>query len=441
MTGAKRSILQMNAFEHDDAAEGLLGRRMANAGASSVLFYREPIEMVSAQGTWMHAADGTRYLDFYNNVPSVGHCHPTVVKAVTRQLALLNINTRYLNETVERYAEALKATLHEGPWNLVLSCSGSEANDLAMRVAETVTGRRGYVVTENAYHGNTRSVTEISPASCRQGAPPAHVVTIPAPGRRAYGDDIAGGFAHALGSATALLERGGFGVAALICDSIFSSDGVHPDPPGFLASAIDHVHACGGLYIADEVQPGFGRTGSGFWGYERHGVKPDMVTMGKPMGNGYPMAGLAARPDHLEAFSADVGYFNTFGGSPVAAAAGLAVLEVIETEQLQENAMRVGQHLHERLKALSERSDAIGELRQCGLFMGIELVEANNPDRPDAELAAKTIEGLRSRRVLIGAAGKYGNTLKVRPPLCLTIEEADFFVAALTAELQGRGLA
>ena len=435
MKTEKRSILQMNAFDNAGQSEGLLGRRMANAGATSVLFYREPIEMVSASGTWMQSADGARYLDFYNNVPSVGHCHPRVVEAVSAQLAILNVNTRYLHEALECYVESLKATLPNALTNIALTCSGSEANDLAMRVAEKATGHRGYIVTETAYHGNTRAVTEISPASFIHGEPPPHVVTVRAPGRAAFGDHVVSGFRDAVEEAARLLESRGHRVAALICDSIFSSDGVFADPSGFLGSAVDVVRAHGGLYIADEVQPGFARTGSGFWGYEHHDVQPDMVTMGKPMGNGYPMAGVAVKAEHFSAFCSDVGYFNTFGGSPVAAVAGQAVLSVIEEEGLRENARVVGTYLHERVQAIAERSASIAEVRQQGLFMGIELAEEGDLQRPDPALATRIIEGLRSRHVLIGAAGKYGNTLKIRPPLCLSMAEVDFFADALEAEL------
>jgi len=435
MSSAKRGILQMNAFEHNISSGGLLGRRMANAGASSVLFYKEPIEMVSASGTWMHAVDGTHYLDFYNNVPSVGHCHPNVVDAITQQLRKLNINTRYLNEPLERYIERLKATLPNREWNIALTCSGSEANDLAMRVAEKVTGNSGYIVSENAYHGNTRSVTEISPASFLRGKPPENVIAVPAPSKANFADHIASGFTDEVVCAIHALKKRGYGVAALICDSIFSSDGVFADPSGFIANAVAVVHDSGGLYIADEVQPGFARTGSGFWGFEHHGVSPDMVTMGKPMGNGYPMAAIAARPDHMSAYCSDIGYFNTFGGSPVSAMAGLAVLDVIEGESLQTNARIVGNHLRARLDTLTQRYQTIGEVRHQGLFMGIELVDSEQPEKPDAALASRTIEGLRIRRVLIGAAGRYGNILKVRPPLCLTIKEADFFVDALDTQL------
>ena len=439
MSAPKRSILTMNAFElADGKPDGLLARRLANVGAASVLFYREPIEMVSAKGAWMHAADGTSYLDFYNNVPSVGHCHPRVVAAVSEQLGVLNINTRYLNERTERYLDALKAKLPERLSNVVLTCSGSEANDLALRIAAKVTGDTGVIVTENAYHGNTAAVTAISPSALIGADPPANVATVAPPGRAAYGEDIAGGFRDAIERAAADLEAAGHGLAALVCDSIFSSDGVFADPSGFLHGAVEAVRARGGLYVADEVQPGFARTGSGFWGFEHHGVCPDMVTMGKPMGNGYPMAGLAAAPAHLGAFCADVGYFNTFGGSPVAAAAGQAVLDVIEEEGLQPNAERVGAYLFERLLSLAEGSGTVAEVRREGLFMGIELCRDGDLARPDPELASATIDGLRRRRVLIGAAGRFGNVLKVRPPLCLTLEEADFFADALGAELAVR---
>lgn len=438
MSAPERSILQLNAFDARGASvadDSLLGRRLANAGATSVLFYADPIEMVGARGTWMHAADGTRYLDFYNNVPSVGHCHPKVVEAVSTQLAVLNINTRYLNGRTERYLESLKARLPAELSNVALSCSGSEANDLAMRVAMKVTGHRGFVVTEHAYHGNTAIVTEISPSARLGGELPDHVVSVPAPGRAAYGDDVPGGFRHAVGTALDRLLERGHGVAAFVCDSIFSSDGVFACPSGFLAGAVNAVRARGGLWIADEVQPGFARTGSGFWGFEHHGIVPDMITMGKPMGNGYPMAGVAARADDLAAFCADVGYFNTFAGSPVAAAAGQAVLDVIDEEGLEENARTVGAHLLERLRALAGADERIAEVRGEGLFLGVELCREGDPSRPDAALASATIEGLRRRHVLIGATGRFGNTLKVRPPLCLTIEEADFFVDALGAEL------
>ncbi|MEM9139904.1 MAG: aspartate aminotransferase family protein, partial [Pseudomonadota bacterium] len=412
----------MNAFdasqdgESDDA---LVVRRQANFGAASVLFYQRPIEMVAAQGAWMEASDGRRYLDFYNNVPSVGHSHPRVVEAVTRQIARLNTNTRYLNQGTEDYLEALKARLPKPLSNVMLACSGSEANDLAMRVAMKATGAQGFVVTETAYHGNTHLVIQASPSSYKQGTPPKFVETVPAPSEAAYGSDVAGGFAKDVAKAIRRLKRRKCGFAGFLCDSIFSSDGVFADPPGFLSAAVETVHKEGGLYIADEVQPGFGRTGDAFWGFARHHVQPDIVTMGKPMGNGFPMSGMATRPDLLAAFCEDFGYFNTFGGNPVAAAAGMAVLEVIAEEDLLGNASRVGGHLKARLRDLAQREPRVTAVRGAGLFLGLDLSPPDEPGQPDPGLAKAVINGLKERGVLIGAAGKFGHTLKVRPPLCL----------------------
>ncbi|MEM7744561.1 MAG: aspartate aminotransferase family protein [Pseudomonadota bacterium] len=433
-----RQILDMNAFDASQDGVGedpLLTRRQANFGAASVLFYQRPIEMVAAKGAWMEAADGRRYLDFYNNVPSVGHSHPHVVDAVTRQIARLNTNTRYLNQGTEAYLEALKARLPAPLSNVMLACSGSEANDLAMRVAMKATGASGFVVTETAYHGNTHLVIQASPSSYKQGQPPTFIETVPAPSEVTFGSDIAGGFGKAVAKAIGRLRRRKCGFAGFMCDSIFSSDGVFSDPPGFLAGTIQKVHSAGGLFIADEVQPGFARTGDAFWGFARHGIAPDIVTMGKPMGNGFPMSGMATRPELLTAFCEDFGYFNTFGGNPVAAAAGLAVLEVIQAEDLLGNAARVGGHLRERLDDLASRQSRITAVRGAGLFLGVDLSAPDAPDQPDPRLAKVVINGLKDRGILIGAAGKYGHTLKVRPPLCLTESEADQFADTLQATL------
>ncbi len=428
-----RDILAMNAFDpaadgaDAQASPGLLERRRANFGAASVLFYRRPIEMVRAEGCRMTAADGTEYLDFYNNVPSVGHSHPKVVEAVRAQMAVLNTNTRYLNAVTEGYIERFKALLPEGAWNVVLSCTGSEANDLALRVAMEATGGEGVVVTETAYHGNGYLTTQVSPASWRKGAPPASVRAVAAPSVEAYGEDVAGGFAAAVAEAFAALAAEGRRPAALLIDSVFSSDGVFPDPAGFLAPAVAAARAAGALVIADEVQPGFGRTGAGMWGFARHGIAPDMVTTGKPMANGYPMAATAARPEHLAAFCERFGYFNTFGGNPVAAAAGGAVLDVIEGEGLIENAARVGARLKAGLEEAAAGDARVGAVRGAGLYLGVDLLTEG---APDPALAVRVIDGLRARRIMVGACGKYGHTLKIRPPLPLSESEADRFVAA-----------
>lgn len=438
-----RKILDMNAYTPGSIPLGsnsLLARRLGNLGASSVLFYQEPVEMVSGRGAWMVAADGTRYLDFYNNVPSVGHCHPRVVEAIASQAARLNIHTRYLNGVVDGYLESLKSTLPGHLDNILMTCTGSEANDLALRIAMKCTGNRGFIVTETAYHGNTLAVTEVSPAALKQTPLPDYVVAVPAPALCAYGEDIATGLSNAVTEAIKTLESRGYGFAGLICDSIFSSDGVHSDPPGFLGATVTVVKDSGGLYIADEVQPGFGRTGTHMWGFQRHGVIPDLVTMGKPMGNGFPVACVAARSDNVRLFCEDVGYFNTFGGNPVAAAAGQAVLDIIADENLCENARTMGDYLIEKLNGLRADWPIIGDVRGSGLFIGVDLCQAEAQSIPAPQTAVAVINRLKERQVLIGAAGKFGNTLKLRPPLCLSKGEADFFLAALEETIKDEQL-
>jgi len=433
----EKEILALNAFD-PRSLDGpgsprnvAVERRLRSFGTGSVLFYREPIEMVRAEGVWMEDAAGKRYLDVYNNVPSVGHCHPHVVEAVSRQIGRLNVHTRYLNDVVDTYAERLLATLPDAIDNLVLTCTGSEANDLALRVAQAATGGTGFIVTETAYHGNTVAVTDVSPSS-RPGRPLApHVIAVPAPDVYRAEDDGAGArFARAVEEAIAVLGERDLRVAGLIVDSIFSSDGVHADPAGFLKEAVTVVHGHGGLFVADEVQPGFGRTGDALWGFERHAVAPDIVTMGKPMGNGFPMGGMALRHDLLQAFNAADKYFNTFGGNPVAAAAGAAVLDVIRDEGLLANARNVGDYFRQSLREIANRHEAIGDVRGAGLFIGLEFVGDRVAKTPAPDIASGVINGLRERGVLIGAAGAYGNVLKIRPPLCFTREHVDRVVEA-----------
>ncbi|AXO16220.1 aspartate aminotransferase family protein [Thalassospira indica] len=437
-----RPILDMNAYDGKTSfaqtkeGDDLLSRRTRNFGAASVLFYRDPIEMVSGSGCWMTAADGTSYLDFYNNVPSVGHCHPRVVTAMSEQAAKLNINSRYLHQTTEEYLDRLKATFPNYLENIVLTCSGSEANDLALRIAQRATGASGFIVTESAYHGNTAAVTDISPSALKRGQLPDHVIAIPAPSKLTYGDNIAAGFADEVNKAALVLQDRGYGVAALIADSIFSSDGVFSNPRGFLRLAVAVVHRAGGLFIADEVQPGFARTGDAFWGFARHDLVPDIVSMGKPMGNGFPMAGIAVRPELLSAFCDDVGYFNTFAASPVASATGLAVLNVIRDENLQANAALCGKSLREGLLHLADIDGRITDVRGAGLFIGVDLAPDGDPANPSGQLVSDIINAMRQNRVLIGAAGKYGQTLKIRPPLCLKSSEVDFFIEALAKSLR-----
>jgi 4-aminobutyrate aminotransferase-like enzyme len=442
---AAKQILDLNRFDAGNTKNmpadlaARVDRRQATFGAASVLFYDQPIEMVRGEGVFLYDVNGKRYLDVYNNVPSVGHCHPRVVAAIGQQAAILNTNTRYLVRIVETYAERLLATFPAPLGNLLMTCTGSEANDVALRIAENVTHARGFIVTASAYHGNTAAVTYISPSSFTSKRLAPHIRTVPAPDARFAADgDLAAHFAAQIQSAIDDLVASGQGFAGFVADSIFSSDGIFADPPGFLGQAVDVVRDAGGLFIADEVQPGFGRTGAGMWGFARHGVVPDIVTMGKPMGNGFPMGGVVTRPDYLAAFTRDTGYFNTFGGNPVAAAAGLAVLDVIADENLIANAAQSGACLKDGLTALKSAFPRIGDVRGAGLFIGLDF---NDPitGAPDPATARHIINAMKENGILIGAAGLYGHTLKIRPPLCFTADNAGFFIDTLRRCLSAMG--
>ena len=436
MTGTKK-ILELNAFDMreasglDPATAQLVARRQRVFGPTSMLFYSKPLNVVRAEGVWLIAADGTRYLDAYNNVPSVGHCNARVVEAVARQMATLNTHTRYLYGNVYTYAERLLATMPPEVSNIVFTCTGSESADLAMRVARAATGGTGFIVTENAYHGNTTAVTEISPASASGEARSPNIFLVPAPdsyrtGMPGLGQRFAAGVDEAIGA----MRGKGIRLAGMMADSIFSSDGVYPGEPGFLSEAVASVRAAGGVYIADEVQPGFGRTGGTMWGFQRHGIVPDIVIMGKPMGNGFPIGGVAANPAVLEAFGSASGYFNTFGGNPVACAAGLAVLDVLAADNLQQNAQQTGAYLLSRLQALSAGHARVGDVRGTGLYIAIEFVRDAASREPDQPAATRAVNAMRERNVLIGTAGKHGNILKIRPPLCFGREHADLLADA-----------
>jgi len=414
------------------STEDAIARRNRLLGPAYRLFYEQPVQFVRGDGVWLYDPAGNRYLDAYNNVASVGHCHPHVVAAIAQQAALLNTHTRYLHETVLDYAEKLLATFPAEIGHIMFTCTGSEANDLAMRVARTCTGGTGFIVTERAYHGVTVALAELSPSLGLPQVKDSHVRLVPAP-RRA-GDDAGELLARHVRNALDNMKRSGIRPAGFLVDTIFSSDGVFADPPGFLRPAVDAIRAAGGLFIADEVQPGFGRTGEHMWGFARHGLIPDLVTMGKPMGNGHPVAGMAARPKFLAEFGTRSRYFNTFGGNPVSAAAGIAVLEVIESEALMANARRTGAYLLNQLRQLQVQHALIAEVRGAGLFIGVELRHASGA--PAAAESARIVNSLRERRVLISAAGPHANVLKIRPPLVFGTDHADLLVQSLDQALQ-----
>jgi len=383
---------------------------------------------VRGEGVWLYDEKGRRYLDGYNNVPSVGHCHPSVVAAVSRQAATLNTHTRYLFENVVDYAERLLATFPGELGNVMFTCSGSESIDLALRIARFVGRGEGVIVTQDAYHGTTTAASEISPS---RGTASKGVRAIPAPDAyRQSNAEVSGIFADNVAAAIADLKRAGIKFAAMVVDTVFSSDGFHVDPPGFLKSAAEIVRREGGLLIADEVQGGFGRTGK-MWGFQRHGIVPDIVVLGKPMGNGMPIGGVVVRPELLTQFGAKQRYFNTFGGNPICCAAGLAVLEVIEREKLVENARNVGSYLLAGLNKLKDKYQRIGDVRGAGLFVGVEFITDRQTKKPDSATSLRLVNGLREEGILINALGPYRHVLKIRPPLPFSEANADQVVRTI----------
>jgi 4-aminobutyrate aminotransferase-like enzyme/Ser/Thr protein kinase RdoA (MazF antagonist) len=434
------SRMNSNALPSRDLSE-LLERRTRLLGPAYRLFYDHPLHLVRGEGVWLHAADGKRYLDAYNNVACVGHAHPHVVEAISRQAGTLNTHTRYLHTSVLDYAERLLATMPSALGHAMFTCTGSEANDLALRIARTHTGAQGVIITSNAYHGVTSALAEASPslgAYVKLGRA-VRAVAEPKSCRLSSGQ-VSTAFADGVRAAIADLNAAGLGVAALLVDTVFSSDGIYTDPPGFLDEAVEAVRESGGVYIADEVQPGFGRTGETFWGYQRHGITPDIVTMGKPMGNGHPVAGLTVRPEVLAAFARECRYFNTFGGNPVSMAAANAVLDVIETERLQANAHDTGKYLQGQLTGLAERHPCISEVRGAGLFVGVELVDAVKTGNRARELATRLVNRLREEEgILISATGPHGDVLKIRPPLVFDRTHADLLTQGIDRALTSIG--
>lgn len=427
----------------DPATAGLVRRRRDALGPAYRLFYRQPLQLVRGRGVHLYDEQGVEYLDCYNNVPAVGHAHPRVTAAVSEQLARLNTHTRYLHPAVVRYAEELLATFPSGLGHVMFTCTGSEAGDLALRVAKHHTGNSGVIVTRNAYHGVTTEMAAVSPSLGGVGSVAPWVRVVPAPDpyrvdhRGAGFDSLDSWFGAQVQAAVDDLDRTGLGTAALLVDSILASDGIQPGPQGMLAQAVEAVHAAGGLYVADEVQAGFGRTGEAMWGFLRHEVAPDIVTLGKPMGNGIPVAGAVLRPEVVDRFGREVRYFNTFGGNPVAVAAAQAVLDIIRDEALQQNAKEVGAQLLAGLREVARRHPEVGDVRGAGLFVGVAL---SRPDgSPDETRTLAVVEALRRRRVLVGTTGPDNDVLKIRPPLPFSRSDADRLVSELDGALSDTG--
>ena len=417
----------------------LLPKRRRFLGGNLSLFYHDPLTLVRGSMQYMYDSTGRQYLDAFNNVPHVGHCHPDVVRAGQEQMALLNTNTRYLHETAILYAEQLGALL---PGNLKVCFfvnSGSEANELALRLARAHTGSRDVIVLNRAYHGNTNTLIDISPYKHNgpggQGAPPwVHTAELPDSYRGPYRrDDPDAGQKYALEVQEIVrrMQRAGVQPGAFIFESWPSVAGQMALPPGYVPAAAAAVRAAGGLCIADEVQTGYGRLGKHFWGFEAYDFVPDIVVLGKPIGNGHPIGAVVTTPEIAASFDNGMEFFSTFGGNTVSCAIGLAVLSVVKHQNLQAHARQVGDHLLDGLRALAGKHPLIGDVRGSGLFIGVELVRDLNSLEPAATETALVLERMRELGILIGSDGVHHNVLKIRPPMPFEIRDADHLVETL----------
>ena len=406
-------------------------------GHDAPLFYEEPIELVRGDGVWLEAADGRRYLDLYNNVPCVGHANPRVAAAIAEQAATLQVHSRYLHANVVDYTERLVSLHHDGIESVVLACSGSEATEMALTMARTLTGNRGLICTNATYHGNTSLVSKLTALPVGKERDGVRSISTPQIYR-----PLAEGLTEAelgqrhldeLAATIAQFEADGVGFAGLMLCSILANEGLPNVPQGWFVEATQMVRDAGGLVIADEVQAGFARSGN-WWGYDTSGFVPDIVCMGKPMGNGLPVSGVAASNEMITTFRRKHRYFNTFAASPVQAAAGMAVIDEITDRGLVASVETIGSGLQTSLKNLQADEPRMGDVRGYGLFVGIDWVLPGTTT-PDVAGAAAMVEALKAKDMLLGKAGRHGNVLKVRPPLVFEQSHADLFLAAFTEVL------
>ena len=417
----------------------LIARRRQHLGGS-LLFYHDPVHLVRGEGVYLFDDAGNRFLDCYNNVPSVGHCNPRVTSALCDQAKRLNTHTRYLHESVIDYAEQLAATLPDPLEVCFFTCTGTEANELAMRLARTATQQRGAVVMEYSYHGNSTLIAELSTAGTAPDRRPSHVVAVEPPNTyrgpfRLEEREAGKKYASLVRDATETLKGRNEGIVAFLCDAIFDSQGGLEAPGDYFEHAYQAVRAAGGLCIADEVQAGFARTGT-MWGFEHYGVVPDIVTFGKPAGNGHPVAGVVTTRSIAERFADSGFYFNTFGGNPVSAVVGQAVLDEIAEKELVAHAAEVGRHLRSHLETLGQQHELVGNVRGRGLYQAIELVSDPESLEPAAEQARRIPDAMKDRGVLLGLSGRFGNVLKIRPPLVFAKEDADHLANILEEVLR-----
>ena len=411
----------------------IVKRRRALLGPNVSTFYDNPVHIVRGEDVWLWDANGKRYLDCYNNVAHVGHCNPRVVEAICDQAKTLNTHSRYLHEGILDYTEALVSTFEGELKTAILTCSGSEANDIALRMAEAMTGKRGIIATDATYHGNTALVSHLSRSNIPQVGfgLDQYLRFIEAPDSYRTHDPDGQKFAADVQSQIDALQASGAGFAALIVCPLFLNEGFPTQTEGWLLPAAKAVRKAGGLMICDEVQSGFGRAGSHFWAHQKQRVIPDVVTMGKPMGNGHPIAGLVTTPEIMERFRSAFRYFNTFAGNPVSCAAAMAVLRELQDRNLQGHAAKMGTLAKQRLDDLAAKYDVIGDVRQSGMVFGAEFVLDRATKDPASDYADRIVNALRERGVLLSKLGRHKNTLKIRPPMPFGEDHLDLLIRTL----------
>ena len=427
--------------DHGAPVTMLLKNRKKLIGGSLSLSYKNPLKIMYGKGQYLYDKNGRPFLDLYNNVCHVGHCHPKVVEAGQQQMARLNTNTRYLYDGLTDYAQRLCDTLPKELDTCFFVNSGSEANELALRIARTCTRQKDMLVVDNAYHGHTSSMIDVSPYKFMgkggKGSPEPWVHVVPlADGYRGKfkgrGEDTGKSYGNQVGK---ILDAIGRPIAGFITESLLSCGGQVIPPDGYFKTTFKHVRDAGGLCITDEVQTGFGRVGSHFWAFELQDIVPDIVVMGKPIGNGHPMSAVVTRKEIAQSFANGMEFFATFGGNPVSCAIGMAVLDVIREEGLQENAKKVGARMLAGLNILKERHKLIGDVRGTGLFIGIELVKDRNTLAPATRAASEMVNRLKQRGILLGTDGPLNNVIKIKPPMVITKEDADMFIRVFDDEL------
>jgi 4-aminobutyrate aminotransferase-like enzyme len=418
----------------------LVDRRNKAIGQGAPLFYEQPLHIVRGDGAYLYDQEDRQYIDMYNNVPCVGHANPKVAAAMHQQLQTLNVHSRYLHEDILEYAEKLSALHASSIESVVFSCSGTEANEVAMTMARIKTRGKAFICTNAAYHGNSNQVGQLTHVPLG-GKNRQHIYSIPYPQKfrpivKGLNDqELSHEYLETLKEAITQIKDDGLELAGILFCPIFANEGLPDIPDGYMKSAVEMVRGAGGLVIIDEVQSGFCRTGN-WWGYQTVGIEPDIVTMGKPMGNGLPLSATASSQQIVEDYRARSRYFNTFASSPLQAATGMAVLQEIEDQEILDRVQDVGHYLRDGLSVYRDKVAALGDIRSQGLFIGLDWVIDKDHIEPDREGAIKVVNLMKEKGFLMSNAGEHSNVVKIRPPLVFQREHADRFLEAFDSVMR-----